>query len=518
MEALQRFAAILMADVRERTRSPRFWLVLAAMAYVTWWCFPAREAGYSTVSLLDHSRGEYTSAWVGMVVGLMYSTMLGLAGFYVVRGTLTRDIETRVWQLLVTTPMTRATYLLAKWASHMAVFALIALVGAGVALAAQWLRAEDHTIDLVELFKPLLWLTLPSLALTAMFAVWFDLFPWLRRTAGSVVFFILWLFITSVSVAPYDDRSREQEMAAWSSDPGGMLVGAREFIRVREAQTGKPLEYGMNLGSNAHAGPIDTFPWREWNIRPMEAVGRLLWLLAALIGTLAMAPLLDWAAARGVSAAKRRNGGGGRGLRWLNLLLDPFARGPLGILIVAELKLVLRQRALWWWLAALILLGVQALAPMKAVPVALLLAWLLPLDVLARSVLRERDQGTAGLVFTAPKIFTRLLATRFLVGALMLSVLSLPGLLRLSIDAPAIALASAVCIVSIASWGPCLGALCRSALPFELLMVVSTYIGLQGAAPLNIAQQPQAVALWHALALLPAWALLAWAWPRLARR
>jgi hypothetical protein len=100
----------------------------------------------------------------------------------------------------------------------------------------------------------------------------------------------------------------------------------------------------------------------------------------------------------------------------------------------------------------------------------------------------------------------------------MLSVLSLPGLLRLSIDAPAIALASAVCIVSIASWGPCLGALCRSALPFELLMVVSTYIGLQGAAPLNIAQQPQAVALWHALALLPAWALLAWAWPRLARR
>ena len=35
---------------------------------------------------------------------------------------------------------------------------------------------------------------------------------------------------------------------------------------------------------------------------------------------------------------------------------------------------------------------------------------------------------------------------------------------------------------------------------------------------LDLAVNPQLTALWHAILLLPAWLLLAWAWPRLARR
>ena len=38
------------------------------------------------------------------------------------------------------------------------------------------------------------------------------------------------------------------------------------------------------------------------------------------------------------------------------------------------------------------------------------------------------------------------------------------------------------------------------------------------AALLDLAVNPQLTALWHAILLLPAWLLLAWAWPRLARR
>ena len=62
---------------------------------------------------------------------------------------------------------------------------------------------------------------------------------------------------------------------------------------------------------------------------------------------------------------------------WLNWLLDPFARGSLGILAVAELKLALRQRPIWWWLAALGALGTQTFAPDQGMRMALLLAWLL---------------------------------------------------------------------------------------------------------------------------------------------
>ena len=78
------------------------------------------------------------------------------------RGTLVRDLETRVWQLLVATPMTRGGYLLAKWASHMVVFAVVMAVGLVRGLVAQWVRAEDRAIDLVELVKPVLVLSLPG--------------------------------------------------------------------------------------------------------------------------------------------------------------------------------------------------------------------------------------------------------------------------------------------------------------------------------------------------------------------
>lgn len=520
MEAFQRVFAILLADLRERMRTPRFWVVLGVMTLATWWCFPPADAGYSTLSLVDGSRGRYSSGWMGMGLGLIYSSLLlNLVGFYLVRGTLTRDFETRVWQLLVATPMTRGGYLLAKWASHMVVFGAIMLTGVVVALVAQWVRAEDRHLDLLELLKPLLLLSLPSLALTAMFAIWFDLVPWLRRTGGNVLFFVVWTTMLTLSVAGQEGKTRPDPQG-WTSDPSGMMVAAREFSRVREAQTGKPQPFGFNLGGDRVTEKSEFFDWPRWQPEGKLVASRALWLLLAMLGTLAAAPLLDWAASRGLGKAKARSGGG-RALRWLHRLfdrvLDPFARGPLGILAVAELKLVLRQRAWWWWLAALGVMGAQ-LGTGEGMRVGLLLAWVLPLDVLARGVLRERAHGTGALVFTAPNALPRLLSARFLVGVAMLCALSLPALLRMIASEPLSALAALTAIVSIASWGLCLGALCRNPRPFELLMLCVAYVCLQGAALFAVTTQPAWTLSVHAIGLLPAWLLLAWAWPRLARR
>ena len=70
-----------------------------------------------------------------------------------------------------------------------------------VGLAVQLARAEDRAVDLVELFKPALLISLPGFAFTSMMAVWFDLVPWLRRTAGNIVFFVVWVTLLSVSVS-----------------------------------------------------------------------------------------------------------------------------------------------------------------------------------------------------------------------------------------------------------------------------------------------------------------------------
>ncbi len=518
MAALSRFLAILLADLRERTRSPRFWVVLAAVMFAAWWCFPPADAGYTTVSVNGgHQRGYYSSAWIGLVMALEFCTFLSLIGFYVVRGNLVRDIDTRVWQLLVATPMTRGGYLLAKWASHLVIFIILMAAGLVVGLVAQWLRGEDHHINLLELVKPTLLLSLPGLAVTAMLAVWFDLVPWLRKTAGNVLFFILWVTITSVSLAGMESTDRKAVLDNWRSDPNGLVVIARDIDRNLPQPAGQPRKAGFSIGSQVSTQPLVRFEWTHWQVRGMDILGRALWLLGAITGVLLAAPFLDRAAARTSASAKQRSTAGRR-LRWLDVLLAPLARSRLGILMAAELQIALRQRRWWWWLTALIALGLQVFGAPKLMQMGLLLAWLLPLDILARSVLREVEHGTGGMIFAAPGIVRRLLTARFLSGLLLVFVLSTPAFLRLLAGQPMGAFALIVIAASLASWGLALGAACRNPRPFELLLVAALYAGLQGAALFDVSTTPQTTLLWHATALVPAWLLLAWMWPRLTRR
>jgi hypothetical protein len=95
--------------------------------------------------------------------------------------------------------------------------------------------------------------------------------------------------------------------------------------------------------------------------------------------------------------------------------------------------------------------------------------------------------------------------------------LSLPTFARLLLNDPLAALATLTAIASIACWGLCVGALCRNARPFELLMVGTVYACLNGATVMDTAGHPLFTLTLHASALLPATLLLIWAWPRFAR-
>jgi hypothetical protein len=111
-----------------------------------------------------------------------------------------------------------------------------------------------------------------------------------------------------------------------------------------------------------------------------------------------------------------------------------------------------------------------------------------------------------------------LLAARFLLGFGLLLALTAPGLVRLLLSSQFGLLAALAIAASVVSWGLCLGALCRNPRPFELVLIAAVYAGLQGMAIFDLSLAPQLTALWHVALLAPAWLVLAWAWPRLARR
>lgn len=513
MAALRRFVAILLADLRDRTRSTRFWVVLALVGLATWWCFPALETGKVAVGL-DDTRAYYSSAWAGLSLGLMYSTVLAWLGFYLVRGTLVRDFDTRVWQLLVTTPMTRPGYLLAKWASHMAVFTLVMLLGLVVGAIAQWVRAEDRSLDVLELVKPVLVLAMPSLTLTAFFAVLFDMVPKLRRTGGNVLFFFVWLLLFAVTGINMDPSGAEWARQTWFSDPSGMTLVQRNLL-VQLAQTAPELDAGsMTVGMSTIEAGAKLFTWTHWEVDLRDLGGRLLWALVSVMGILLLAPALDWAAAR----TPRGNVAGhhaGRRLAWLDRALRALERSASGVLLSAELRLVLRQRRWWWWLLLAGAWVVQLCAPANAAGIAVIVAWMISLDILARGILREREGHTAALLFTAPHSIQRLLLARIATAMAITWLAALPMLLRLMVSAPTTAPILLLAASNVALAGLALGALCRSARPYELLMAMLAYAGIQGLGPLAVPAVSSGLLLGHVIALPLFAALLFLSWPHL---
>jgi hypothetical protein len=77
MAALRRFLAILLADLRERTRSPRFWILLAAMVVVDLVVLP-RAGSALPGARVGLGRARRLFQRLGrLVLAMAYSLVLG---------------------------------------------------------------------------------------------------------------------------------------------------------------------------------------------------------------------------------------------------------------------------------------------------------------------------------------------------------------------------------------------------------------------------------------------------------
>jgi hypothetical protein len=178
------------ADFLERVRRYSFLLTLAFSVYLAY----AVYAGQMVLKL-DEYRGMDNSAWLGSVVGLVASMWLTLVGFYIVKNAIQRDRETRVGQILATTPIGKSFYTLSKTLSNFAVLAAMVLVLALGSIVIQLFHRADPHIDLIALVSPVLLLGLSAVAVTAALAVLFESLPVLRGGVGNILYVFLWIFL-----------------------------------------------------------------------------------------------------------------------------------------------------------------------------------------------------------------------------------------------------------------------------------------------------------------------------------
>src|SRR6185295_12281781 len=103
---------LLRADFLERVRRYSFLVTLAATVWLGW------LVGTGKLGIwIGEARGVFNSAWIGTTMAMVINTFLSLAAFYVVKGSVDRDRQTGVGQILATTPITKPLYCLGKAAS-----------------------------------------------------------------------------------------------------------------------------------------------------------------------------------------------------------------------------------------------------------------------------------------------------------------------------------------------------------------------------------------------------------------
>ncbi len=414
------------SDFLERSRRFGFLAVLALTIVAAHVAIPAANAPYLTVALgghrdpnflfVDGYRGLYNSAWVGMQTAVVAALWLSLAGFYLVRGGVTRDLATAVGDIIATTPLRSPIYTLGKFLSNLAVFAvMIAFLVLGAA-AIQLARGEELRLDPWALSSPFLLITLPAVALVAALAVLFECLSWLRGSFGSVVYFFLW--VTGVS--------------ALSGGPDWMGVSLPLAQLMTAGRDHVPGFHGnLQLGGTFPVGHVHTFPWNGLAWTPEAVGGRLLWvgvaigiaLAAGLVFTRfdpARSSLRLLPERRPPTSAVRA----ASPARAARLVLTPLGSASTalqpGRLLVGELRLLIASLPWWWHLVALVLIAATLVVPFTTARTVLYpLAWLWPLLAWSAIGTQESRHGTEQIVFSTPHSLVRQPPMQWLAGVLV---------------------------------------------------------------------------------------------------
>jgi hypothetical protein len=449
-----RLARLALGDFRERSRSVGFLVTMLAAVWSAHVFLPENGANYAALQIGGH-RGIYDSAWVGALVAMMANAFLGFAGFYLVKSAVERDRRTRVGEVLAGTPLAKPMYTLSKTLSNFLVLAcMIAVLGLS-ACALQWLRGEDHVIRPLVLFTPLVWITLPYMALVAALAVLFETVPGLGGGFGNVVWFFLWTGGLAASSFGGIESGHP------GNDPMGLQLLVPDMVRsciaAFPAERISPHSLTMGFSFESHRTPmVVTFAWAGIHWTPAMFANRIVWAALALgLALVAALPFDRFERGRRTGLGARLAGRGRAGARedrgvalartappdphalLERLATRPVVRGSaLGTMVMAELRVMLRGMGRAWWLVALTLVPLGFFVPLPGARVGVAaLAWGWPMLAWSSLGTREMRFGTQPLFASSPRPLDRQLLAQWLAGVLVAVALTGPLGLRLAAHA-----------------------------------------------------------------------------------
>ncbi len=428
--------------------------------------------------------GVYDSTYVGAVISMLSSLFMTLIGFYLVAGSIRRDRERHVLEIVAATPVSRFTFLVGKWLAHTLYLTAVAATSlvAGLIL---FLRFGEGPLDLQQFLMPWV-LTVPgAMAFTAALAIVFDVTPLLRSRAGWVVWFFTWIFVFMFIPADLSGRSGPNQIPHPTSfDPGGGIA-FEEMIESMAGEEGlKDLSIGiMIIDEPVTRARLGTIGFDQaFNT---SQIWTFVWSALLLVSS---ALLFRFKPSRSPRRAQRRSdapaavhdappaesGWVPGGVR------QPSFAGA----VVAEARLTWLAAGLlkWPFLLASVL---SIVLPSSGAQVMGAIALILLAPIIAEVAAREQIAGTGSIVLSSPSVPRSVVVWKLAALSLFVAASLAPLLIRAFIRSPQHGMVLLLGSVGTVMLATGLGALTGGGKFFTGVYVVAWYMALQQEAAID---------------------------------
>lgn len=501
---------LMRADFLERIRRFSFLVAIGLALFAGYMFVPPQGAPYTSFVVASH-RGFYNSAWVGTLFGVTAAILLSLIGFYLVKNSISRDYDTRVGQIIATTPLRKLIYMTGKWLSNVLVLAAILAVLTLIAPIMQIVRGEVTQVDFAALWTPIWLMGFPALIFAAALAVLFESVALLRGGFGNIVYFFIWgPILIGSSERPFISGSKPAHVF----DFAGV---ARIVFDIKEQLTAAGLDAGKGISGviGAIAGNnITRFMWDGIQWTPEIIMERLLWVgLGILVIFIAAIPFNRFDPARSgilsgrkglmIRNSRKRAGRAeantdagkeamnernliatGKSAAGLTAIGKDETRNPLLSIVKAELLLMLKGQAWWWYICALGLIIATPLVPDEQIARILFdAAWIWPILIWSEMGMRESKHQTYQTIFSTPHPVRRQLPAIWLAGVIVALIMTTGFVVRLLLAGDFQHLfAVAVGILFVPSLALALGVWTNGSRTFEIVYLILWYISIQSGA------------------------------------
>ncbi len=468
------------ADFLERVRRYSFLVMLGLASLLGY----QTAVGNVRLQLGDY-RGEFNSAWVGGMMSIIATFFIGWFGFYLVKGSVARDRETGVGQIMATTPMTRPLYTLGKWISNFAVLMLMVVILAIFGIVIQFLSGESMQVNLSAYLLSFVFIVMPLMALVAAVAVLFEAIPFLSGGFGNIVYFFGFIMMLPLIM--------EQDFINTypAIEPMGLALlkadMAEEVIKVFPDYGGSFMLGGMDTPI------IGTFTWTGIEWTPAIIATRFAFIGLAVLLTLLAAIFFDRFDPSRSKPRRMKSTASPSAPEIVSTSqalptprLTPLTSAANGFsfsrVLVAELKLLLKGQRWWWYIAAVgLIIACFANPSATTREIVLPFAWIWPILIWSAIGNREIHNNVQQLTFSSAAPLMRQLPAQWIAGFIVTLIMASGATLRFAMDGDTVGL---LALLSGALFIPSLalasGVWSGTSKLFEILYMVIWYLG-----PLN---------------------------------